>query len=225
MSLLPRAYREGGLLTWRYLLPLVWLNLIWLALSWTLVLAGPATLASYALIATTMREDREPDLRLFPSLLRHNLLPGLLWCLTVAVFAFLMYSNLVFWRRLLGNFGDALVSLLALYLSWLFVALQPYLLEALSVQRLSYRRAWQAALLGLVRTPVSAHLYVLIPLLVVLLAFFFRTFGLVILVSIALTFAAVQVRPITEQPEPAEPEPAELAESESSDSAGQLPRP
>lgn len=204
---MPRAYREGGLLTWRYLPTLVWLNVIWLALSWTLVLAGPATLAGYALIATTMREDREPDLRLFPALLRHNLWPGLLWLLTVAAFAFLMYSNLVFWRRLLGNFGDAVVSLLALYVSWLFAALQPYLLEALSVQRLSYGRAWQAALLGVIRTPVSAHLYVLIPLLIVLLAFFFRTFALVILVSLALTFAAVQVKPMTEQPEPPEPDP------------------
>ena len=218
MKLLPRAYREGGLLTWRHLLTLVWLNLIWLVLSWTVVLAGPATLASYALIATTMREDLDPDLRQFPGLLRRNLAPGVLWLLTVALFAFLMYSNLVFWQRVSGRFGDAVVSLLALYLSWLFVAVQPYLLEALAVQRHRYGRAWQVALLGLARAPVSAHLYVLVPLFVVLLGFFFRTFALVILVSIALTFAAVQVKPITERPEPSEP-------AESSEDSGPMSGP
>lgn len=210
MKFLPRSFREGGLLVWHNLLPLLWLNLIWVALAWTLVLAGPATLASYALIATTLREDREPDLRQFLPLLVKNLLPGILWFLTLVVFAFLAYSNYTFWRRVLGPFGDTVVFLLVTYVSWLFVALQPYLLEALSVDRLPYIRAWRAAFLGLVQHPLSAHLYVLIPLAVLILSLLFQTFVFVILVSAALAFAAVQVRPFSPQVPPQDdlPEPS-----------------
>lgn len=204
MSLLPRAYRDGGLLTWRHLTTLVWLNLIWIVLAWTLVLTGPATLAAYALIAT-MREDRAADLRRFPALLRQNLLPGMLWLLTCTVFAFLIYSNLLYWRRVLGAFGDAVISLLAVYLTWLFVALQPYLLEALSVEHRPFLQAWRPAFLGLARSPFSAHLYVLIPVVLGVMGYFTRTFGLVILVSLALVFAATQVQPLVEQDEPPEP--------------------
>lgn len=219
MSLLPRSFREGGLLVWRNLLPLLWLNLIWVALAWTLVLLGPATLASYALIATTMREDREADPRQFLLLLRRNLLPGTLWALTALVFAFLIYSNFTFWRRALGPFGDTVVLLLVTYLSWLFVALQPYLLEALGVERLPYFRAWRAAFLGLARHPVSGHLYVLIPLAVLVLSLFFRTFVFVILVSVTLAFAATQVRPLVEQVPP----PDDLHEPPAEPSPGQAP--
>lgn len=213
---LPRAYREGGLLVWRHLIPLVWLNLIWIALSWTVILAGPATLASYALIAR-MREDQDPDLRQFPALLRINLLPGTLWLLTALLFAFLMYSNLVYWLRVLEPFGDSVVSLLAVYLAWLFIALQPYLLEALSVDRLPYGKAWRSALMGLAREPVSAHLYVVIPVLLGVISFFTRTLALVVLVSLALAFAATQVRPLVEHSPPPEPadEGGDLPESSS----------
>ncbi|MFC4454201.1 DUF624 domain-containing protein [Deinococcus sonorensis] len=199
---LPRAYREGGLLTWHHLLTLVWLNLIWLVLAWTVVLAGPATLAVYALIATTMRQDRDPDLRRFLPLLRQNVVPGVLWLLTTALVAFVLYSNVVYWQRVLGPFGKTVLTLVAAYLAWLYVALQPYLLEALSVERLPYLRAWRAALLNLGRHPVSAHLYVLVPVVLVLLSLLTRTFVMIVLVSVALTFAAVQVRPFEPLPEP-----------------------
>lgn len=219
MSLLPRSFRDGGLLTWRNLLALLWLNLIWVALAWTLVLAGPATLASYALIAGTMREDRDLDLRQFLPLLRRNLLPGIFWALTAAVFAFLVYSNVTFWRRVLGPFGDTVVALLAAYLSWLFVALQPYLLEALSVDRLPHFRAWRAAFLGLVQHPLNGHLFVLIPLLVLVLSVFFQTFVFLILGSVTLAFAATQVRPLVTRDSP----PDDLPETPTDSSPGQAP--
>ena len=205
---LPRAYRDGGLLVLRHLTTLVWLNVIWIVLAWTVILTGPVTLAAYALIAR-MREDRDPDLRQFPALLRQFLLPGTLWLLTALLFGFLMYSNLVYWLRVLEPFGDSVVSLLGVYLAWLFIALQPYLLEALCVERLPYRVAWRSALVGLARAPVSAHLYVVIPVLLGVIAFFTRTLGLVVLVSLSLAFAATQVRPLVEHAPPPEPEPAE----------------
>ena len=209
---LPRAYRDGGLLTWRHLSTLVALNLIWIVLAWTVILAGPATLAAYAMIAT-MREDRPADLRRYPALLVQNLLPGVLWLLSGAVFAFLVYSNLLYWRRVLEPFGDAVVSLLAVYLTWLFVALQPYLLEALSVERRPFLRAWRPAFLGLARSPVSAHLYVLIPVVLSVIGYLTRTFGLVVLVSLGLVFAATQVRPLVEHDEPPEPAPDQPEET------------
>ncbi|UBV44262.1 hypothetical protein LAJ19_13880 (plasmid) [Deinococcus taeanensis] len=200
----PRALRGGARLVWRHLTTLVWLNLLWVLLAWTAVLTGPATLTTYELIAA-LREDRPAALRRYPALLRRNLLPGTLWLLSTALFAFVLYSNLVFWRRRLGPFGDAAVSLLGVYLAWLFAALQPYVLEGLSVERLPLGRAWRAALRAVVRSPLSAHLFVVVPAAGGLLALLTNTFTLLVLVSLVLAFAATQVRPLVDRDGPPEP--------------------
>ncbi|MGI8710087.1 MAG: hypothetical protein ACR2LA_03725, partial [Acidimicrobiales bacterium] len=93
---------------------------------------------------------------------------------------------------------------LAVYLTWLFVALPPYLLEALSVERRPFLPAWRPAFLGLARAPLSAHLYVVMPLVLVVISFFTRTFSLLVLISLALSFAATQVRPLVERADPPE---------------------
>lgn len=214
LSRLPRVLREGGQLAWPNLLTLLWLNLLWVLCAVTVLLAGPATLTVYGYLAA-LRDDRNPRPAELPARLRQNLLPGLLWFLTLALFAFLAYANLTFWPQFLGHRGAAqlgvdVVWLFWLYLIWLMVALQPYLLEALAVLRLPFLRAWRWAGLEVARRPLAAHGWVLIPLAVYLIGRSFRTPGLLLLVSLVLLLAAVQVRPVTvTEPPQDEPEEAE----------------
>ncbi|WP_415786509.1 DUF624 domain-containing protein [Deinococcus saxicola] len=203
-SPLPRVLREGSVLAWHNLLTLVWLNVLWVVCAATLVLAGPATLTAYGYLAA-LRDDEHPVPRQLLERLRRTLLPGTLCALTTVAFGFLAYANLQFWPQVLGQFGLFVVGIFWGYLIWLFAAAQPYLLEALSVQRLPYVQAWQAALLDVARRPLSAHGWVLIPLALALLGLTFRTPGLVVLVSLLLTYAAVQVRPVTIAVPPLDP--------------------
>lgn len=203
-SPVPRVLREGSVLAWHHLLTLVWLNVLWVVCAATLVLAGPATLTAYGYLAA-LRDDEHPVPRQLVDRLRRNLLPGTLWVLTTVAFGFLAYANLQFWPQVLGQFGLFVVWIFWGYLIWLFAAAQPSLLEALSVQRLPLLRAWRTALLNVARRPVSAHGWVLIPLTLALIGLFFRTPGLVVLVSLLLTYAAVQVRPVTIQEPPLDP--------------------
>lgn len=195
-SPVPRVLREGSALAWHNLLALVVLNVLWLACAVTLVLAGPATLTAFG-YAAALRDDKSPTLQQLPGLLRRNLLPGSLWTLSTLAFSFLAYANLKFWPSVLSQFGVFAVRFFWGYLIWLVVAAQPYLLEALSVQRLPFLQSWRAAALDVLRRPLAAHGWVLIPLLFVLIGLFFRTPALVILISLLLTYAAVQVRPVT----------------------------
>jgi len=193
---LPRVLREGSVLAWQHLLILIVLNLLWIVCAATLVLAGPATLSVFGYLAA-LRDDQRPTWRDLPGRLRQNLLPGSLWTLTVCAFAFLVYANLTFWPAVTGELGRLTVWIFWGYLIWLFVAAQPFLLDALVTQRLPYRQAWRAAALEVLRRPVAAHLWVLIPALLALIGSFFRTPALVVLVSLLLAYAAVQVRPVT----------------------------
>ena len=195
-SPVPRVLREGSVLAWHHLLSLVALNVLWVACAATLVLAGPATLTAFG-YAAALRDDQAPALRQLPGRLRRNLWPGTWWALSTLAFGFLAYANLKFWPAVLGQFALFAVYIFWGYLIWLFVAAQPYLLEALSVERLPYGRAWRAAALAVLRRPVPAHGWVLIALVLTLTGLFFRTPALVVLISLLLTYAAVQVRPVT----------------------------
>ena len=195
-SPVPRVLRQGSVLAWHHLLTLIVLNVLWVICAATLVLAGPATLSAFGYLAA-LRDDEAPALRQLTGRLRQNLLPGTWWALSTLTFGFLAYANLKFWPTVLGQLGQFAVSFFWGYLIWLFVAAQPYLLEALSVERLPYGRAWRAAVLAVLQRPVSAHGWVLIPLLLAFIGLFFRTPALVVLVSLLLTYAAVQVRPVT----------------------------
>ncbi|WP_181392005.1 hypothetical protein [Deinococcus irradiatisoli] len=212
-SSLPRPLRQGGVLIWQHLPTLIGLNVLWSVLALTLVLLGPVTLGVYVFIAQ-LRDDAGPQWRDVPGLLRRFLLPGLGWFVTLLVFTFLAFANLSYWPRVLGSFGSAVAVLAWSYLIWLFAALQPYLLEALTTERRPYLRAWGAAFTALARRPVSAHLYALLPASALLLGLFFRTLAPLVLVSLTLAFAAVQVRPLTIRPEPEEEWPSSLKEGQ-----------
>lgn len=196
------VFKDGVLMTWRNLLTLVGLNLAWVALAWTLVLAGPATLGVYHLIATRLREDLEIDVRALPRLVLRFLGPGLLWALATVAFVGLFYANVTVWPRFLPPFGTTLVLMVWLYLLWLFVALQPFLLEALAVKGLRFLPAWRDAFLGLARVPFEGHVSVLFGVILLVAGLYFRTLAPVVLIALGLTFAAALVAPFREQPEP-----------------------
>ncbi|PYE54599.1 hypothetical protein [Deinococcus yavapaiensis] len=195
-------FKDGALMTWRNLLTLVWLNLAWVAMAWTLILLGPATLAVYHLVATRLREDLEIDFRLLPRLVLRFLGSGLLWALSAVMFAVLFYANTTVWPRFLPPFGTTVVLMVWLYLLWLFVALQPFLLEALAVREARFLPAWRDAFLGLARQPFEGHVSVLFGVILLVAGLYFRTLAPVVLIALGLTFAAALVAPLRERPEP-----------------------
>lgn len=196
---IPRVLRQGSVLAWHHLLTLLWLNVLWVVCVFTVVLAGPATLTLYRYV-TAQRDDLEPRPRDLWRWLKQLIIPGLLWALVTGAFAFLVYANLSFWPNVAGPFGSALAWMLWGYLIWLFITLQPYLLERLAVERRPFLRAWPLALANVARQHVSAHLWVLIPLSAFLIGQFLHVGGYLILVSLVLLYAAVQVKPVAVRP-------------------------
>ncbi|THF85469.1 hypothetical protein E7T09_16025 [Deinococcus sp. KSM4-11] len=210
---IPRVLREGGWLAWTNLPTLVGLNVLWIAGAVTVVLLGPMTVTVFGHLAA-LRDDRHPTWRTLGTRLRAVLWTGTLWSVSVGVFAYLAWANLTFWPRVLGHQGAAQLGVYAVwllwaYLTWLFIALQPFLLDALAVRGLTFGRALRAAAVVVIRRPVAAHAFVVIPLALYLVGRSFRTPGVLVLISLLLTLAAVQVRPVTVRPPPDEESGAE----------------
>ncbi|MBB5377976.1 hypothetical protein HNQ07_003477 [Deinococcus metalli] len=198
---IPRVLREGGWLAWTYLPTLIGLNVLWIAGALTIVLLGPMTVAAYGHLAA-LRDDTPPPWRSLGKRLRASLWPGTLWSVFVGVYAYVAWANVTFWPRVLGHEGAAqlgvdVVWLLWGYLTWVVTALQPYLLDALAARGLPFGRALRAAAVDVIRRPVAAHAFVLIPLALSVIGRSFRTPGLLVLVTLLLTLAAVHVRPVT----------------------------
>ena len=209
MSELARSLREGALLTWRHLAEVVLINVLWLVCSWTLIGCGPATLAAYHWLARRTRDGVELSWRdFFPLLLRY-LWPGLVWFVGMLIFVLLAYVNLQFWPRVLPEFLVVVMQLFWLYLLVLLVALQPYLLEGLTIER--NRWSLRMILSRVFTEPLTAHLRALVPLLLLGVGLRFHTLIPLVLIGVTLLFFAVSIKPIhLPEPPPEEPLRGEL---------------
>ncbi|GEM47245.1 DUF624 domain-containing protein [Deinococcus cellulosilyticus] len=199
-----RGIREGGVLAWQNLLQLVLLNLILLLLGWTVVLLGPALLAVYEYIARTFRDEEKHRLEELPAWVRSHLLNGVLYLLGWILLLGLLYTNLVFWAQVLPAFGQAILMVLVGYILVFALALQPYLLERLTVHRLPYLKALPAALQDLIREPIASHFHTLVPITLLLISLKWMTLPLIVFTSVGLMFAAARVKAAHQMPEPQE---------------------
>ncbi|MBB6099066.1 putative membrane protein YesL [Deinobacterium chartae] len=180
---LPRAARRPLLAPWRdaagwtfsHLTRVIGVNLLWLLASWPLLTLGPATLAAYAWLRRARLEPEvaEPYTRLRDDFCR-LFWRGLGWALASATLLYVLYANALFWPRLLPPLAGAVVAVAALYLAVLYLAVQPYLLEAL-VTLPRAMAAPRAAIARLVARPLAAHLHLLFALPLALLVWRFPT--------------------------------------------------
>lgn len=202
MSELVRPLREGAILVWRHLAEVVAVNLLWLAFSWTLLGCGPATLAAYHWLARRTRDGAQLSWRDFFPLVFRYLLPGLAWLAGVLILLGLAYSNFLFWPRVLPPFFVLAIQLFWLYLLLLAFAVQPYLLEWLTLERGQW--SLRLALSRFFAESLTAHLRALVPLVLLGVGLRFRTLVPVVLVGVILVFMSVCVRPMYVPPEPVE---------------------
>lgn len=146
-----QVWRVAGARLWDALPRLIAVNLLWLVAAWPLLTLGAATLTVYAWLRRAVLEvedeRRESDpagppvpeepLTSLPRFLRRLWWPGTLWAgLNVLVLAGL-YAGLMWWTAEAGalgwhGLGGALLGVLSAYLLWFWLALQPFLLDALA---------------------------------------------------------------------------------------------
>ena len=174
---------RAGRRLWANLPRLIAANLLWLLLAWPLVTLGAATLALYAWLRRAVleyeearaehRKAQESPLGLLRDL-RRLWWPGTLWLGANVAVAAVLLSNALVWRAKLGPLGGLWVELLTGYLAWLWLAGQPYLLDALAEGRPLGASLAEAARL-VAAFPLYAHLCALPPLLLALLGWWFKT--------------------------------------------------
>lgn len=199
-----RGIREGGVMVWQNLALLVVLNLILLVLGWTVVLLGPALLAVYEYIARNCRDGEKLPLNSLKSLVRQHLVGGILYLLGWVLLVGLLYSNVVFWAQILPAFGQAVVMVLGGYLLVLALAVQPHLLEQLTLGKKPYLQALLLAFRDLAREPLAGHVHTLVPLTLLLISLKWWTLPLIVFTSVGLAFATTRVKPVYQMPEPEE---------------------
>lgn len=201
-----RSLVQGAVLTWRHLPEVIAVNLLWLAFSWTLVGFGPATLAAYHWLARHARDAKELRLKeFFPLLLRH-LWAGVGWALALLLLLALAYANLAFWPRVLPPFALAVVQVFWWYVLALWLALQPYVLESLTLEPGPLPSRLFVALARFFREPLTAHARVLVPVTVLWVGLQFKTLIPLVLVGVILLFMTVSVKPMYVPPQPREEE-------------------
>ncbi|WP_027481871.1 hypothetical protein [Deinococcus pimensis] len=197
------VWGSAGRRVWGNLPRLIVTNLLWLVLAWPLLTLGAATLGTYAFLRRNVLEHDvrrseelgtgvpvhdDPYARLLVDA-RRALLPGTLWGVTSVAFVALVTLGARFWAARAGGVpGDALV-VLALYLGWLWLAAQPFVLDALAEGR-SLRAAWSEAALIVASYPLYAHLCALPPLLLGVLAWLLETLWPLVGTSVLLVYWA-----------------------------------
>jgi len=185
------AWGKGFNLAWSNLVSLIGLNLLWLAVSWLVIPAGPATLAAYWWIATALREDKVGyGFRTLPGAFRRFFWKGLVWGLGWTVLLFLAYTNLTVWGEFLPPFATAVVEVVWIYGLLFAAAMQPHLLEFLTMEELPWGEALKRSVWQVVANPIYSHMYLLIPAIAVAAGVKFQTPAAVVLVSLVLAFAA-----------------------------------
>lgn len=190
-ELWPMWKRAFGLV-WEQIIPLIGLNVMWLAGTLLVVTAGPATLAAYWWTARTLRDEQEPrHAYTFLKGFGRYFWRGLGWSAALALFLFLAYANITVWPGLLPPAAAAVVIVLWYYLLIFAAAMQPYLLEFLTVGDLPLwqavkRSAWQVA-----ASPVYSHINVAIPVIVIAAGLRYRTLTPLVLVAVVVAFLAV----------------------------------
>lgn len=192
------VWGQAGRQLWINLPRLIAANLLWLLLAWPLVTLGAATLALYAWLRRAVleyeetrpehRQAQESPLRLLRDA-RRLWWPGTLWLGANLAVGAVLLSNVLMWRVRLEPLGALWVELLAGYLAWLWLALQPYLLDALA-ENLPFAAALAGALRIVAAFPMYAHVCALPPLLLALLGWWFRTLWPVVGVSVLLLYWA-----------------------------------
>lgn len=187
------AWKKAFSLGWENLVKLIGINLLWLSVSWLIIPIGPAIFATYWWVARSLRDEDESMKRLtiFYTGFRRFFWRGLLWSLGWVAVLLLAWTSLSVWPRLLPPMGTAIAEMLWLYALIFLAAMQPYLLEALTLEERPWGEAMKRAAWQVLANPIYSHLQLLIPIIALVIGFKFATLIPVVLVAVVMTFFAV----------------------------------
>ncbi|EYB69231.1 hypothetical protein DEIPH_ctg011orf0226 [Deinococcus phoenicis] len=198
-----RVWRGAGARLWDNLPRLIVVNVLWLAASWPLLTLGAATLTAYAWLRRAVLEvederseggpaalavSEEPYTSL-PRFFRRLWWPGTLWAGLNALLLLVLSANFVLWRADPGTLRGALWGALGSYLAWFWLALQPFVLDALA-EGVRLPRALAEAVRIVLAYPLYAHLCALPPLLLAALGWWFTSLWPLVGVSVLLLYWA-----------------------------------
>ena len=172
------VWRGAAARLWAQLPRLIVVSLLWVAFAWPLLTLGAATLTAYAWLRRALlevedeRRSGEPDAPLRPdepyaSLPRFAARlwwPGTLWAALNALVLLLVLGDLAVWRAGPGTLVGAVAGVWGLCLAWLWLAAQPFVLDALA-EGLPLGRALGEAGRILLAYPLYCQLCALPPLL------------------------------------------------------------
>ncbi|HWI61579.1 MAG TPA: YesL family protein [Symbiobacteriaceae bacterium] len=185
------AWKRAFGLAWSNMTGVVMLNVLWMVCSWLVVTVGPATLSAYWWAAHVIRDEQEQRPVAFFHAMKRFFWRGLLWEVCWVVIFLLAYSNLVVYGQWLAPLPAAIVRFLWAYALIFLVAMQPYLLEMLTMEDRPFldavkRSAWQVA-----ANPIYSHIHLLVPVIAAFVAWRTTTLAATLLVALALIWWAV----------------------------------
>lgn len=185
------AWKRAFGVAWGNLTGVVLLNVFWLVCSWLVVTIGPATLAAYWWAAHVLRDEQAEPPAAFFGALKRFFWRGLGWSLAWVAVLVLAYTNLVVYGEWLPPFPAALLRMAWFYFLVFLVALQPFLLEMLTIEERPFmdavkRSAWQVA-----ANPGYSHLHVAIVAAVAFVAWQTTTLAGIVLVALLMVWWAV----------------------------------
>lgn len=183
-----RVWGGAAARVWDNLPRLIAVNVLWVVAAWPLLTLGAATLGTYAWLRRAVLEIEDersarapadppvPEERLqtLPRFLRRLWWPGTLWAGVNLLGLFVLFSHFSLAQARAGTLTGAGLLVLGVYLTWFGLALQPFLLDALS-EGMSLPRALSEAVRIVLAYPLYAHLCALPPLALGALGWWFRS--------------------------------------------------
>lgn len=177
---------------WENLVTLIVVNVLWVLTALPLVTVGAGTFAAYWWVAHVLRDghDREGLGQLLRAF-RRFFWRGLIWSVAWALVLWLAVVGLTVWPRLLSPLGGAVVRVAWFYILIFLGALQPYLLEALTVEERPWGEALKRSAWHVVANPIYSHAQLLVPVTALGIGARFATFIPLVLISLIIAFLTV----------------------------------
>ncbi|MGE5673231.1 MAG: hypothetical protein ACM3XM_05030 [Mycobacterium leprae] len=191
MRAVTEAWRIAGAKAWHNLTRLIMLNLLWIVTALPLVTLGPVTLAGYWWTARVVRDEKEEGYGAFFQAIVRFAGRGLIWSLAWLLLLYVAYSNAVVWQRFVPPLLGAVIQIVWLYLLVFALAMQPFLLECLTVDALPWGESLKRSGWAVLANPLYSHLSIPVPALVLSIGLKYGALILVVLVALVLTFLTV----------------------------------
>jgi hypothetical protein len=178
---------------WAHLPGLIGLNVLIVLTALPVVTAGVGLLAGYWWVARCARDEIGSGLGAYWLAARRFFWRGVAVSGIGALFAALMYTNLIFWPQVLPPLLAGIIVVTWLYAAFVGLVALPFFLEGYVVEEQPLGKSLLAAGLSIALHPLPLHLTGALGVALVWVATRFHTFGWLVLVAALLVLGAALV--------------------------------